>query len=518
MPYLARTGRIDVTRLDVRPPANLHDIHVVLTAGLRDVEVKLQLVERAYYGLQDVGYGSSRDAAEAEVARWASAIRPMLSAAGLMAFLSLEQVNDAAHRRDMDADVILQLQEQQQQQHQQSQPQQRERSKSKLKRKNTLNGAGKSVSDDDAAPVDRTQTEAEIGDGTAEEPNADEKADEDKAVNGDGKHSSAATPAEDPVSANRGTSASLSNLGEDCESVDEQNDCQPNTAVDTANSDGPPSSPTPTTGDILGTFVEPVDDALFALSRTLRDCVRKVLDAVPSRFDNVIADLRQIQRHLTKYCISFYGDVDTSFDPSTSGQQKNVHSLSTSSSSSLLGTAATYHLQIKLRQRAIHAHLSSVRDLVNRFRTSELRLSDLGADGADLARRAGAAHAPFLLLFPVACSRIRAAADEMRSWLADDAAYGDFIANDVVQLETRVRSIETQLRNVREEFHRLAFRARTVADECERVTVELEKTHSREKQLIVDEEILASETSELKTEADTTEYRRAEVSFGCCRP
>ena len=99
-----------------------------------NLQVKLQLVERAYYsddgsasnGADDVGvkdpassgFGTSTstthvDPAQVEAARWAAAIKPMLSAAGLMAFLSLDQVNDAAHRREMDADALLQLQQRQ---------------------------------------------------------------------------------------------------------------------------------------------------------------------------------------------------------------------------------------------------------------------------------------------------------------------------------------------------------------------------------------------------------------------
>lgn len=49
MPFLGRTGRLDITVLDRRAPVDLHEVHSVLSTGLRDVDVKLQLVERAFY-------------------------------------------------------------------------------------------------------------------------------------------------------------------------------------------------------------------------------------------------------------------------------------------------------------------------------------------------------------------------------------------------------------------------------------------------------------------------------------
>jgi len=471
MPLLARTRRVDMTHLDARPPSGLNEVHAMLAAGLRDLEVKLQLVERSYYQQQDVaGASFPRDPAELEVSHWAAAIRPMLSAAGLMAFLSLDQVSDAAHRRDMDADIIVQLQ-----QHQQSQQQQQHQPRfaTAIKSKGHQSGTAPEI-----------KSKSDISDVTVED-NPDSDADE---LTGDDR---------DLQPANN---SSISATSSDA----------PNGERDLTSAGS--SLPTKT----VAVAASPADDALFALSKTLRDCVRKVLDAVPSSFDDVIADLRHIQHSLSKYCISFYGDVagdakTSSASGITSQQQQHVRL--SRSSSSLLGTAATYDLQIRMRQRAINTHLSSVRDLVDRFRSTELRLADLGADGADLARRAGAAHAPFLLLFPVACRRLRAAVDEMRSWLADDASYADFVANDVAELESRVKSIDGRLRVAREEYHRAVFKTRAASDECQRITAALERTRGREDQLIVDEELLAAETSELKSEADTTEYRRMEVTL-----
>lgn len=527
MPFLGRTGRLDVARLDERPAADLHEIHAVLAAGLRDVEVHLQLVERSYYADADVAAAavapSRADPAEAEAARWAAAIRPMLSAAGLMAFLSLDQVNDAAHRRDMDADVVLQLQQQQMKQQHSRAP-----SSTTMRSRRSASGSGLAVT---AAPAAAAAAECARSNGRVEE--ADGEVDEetdDRPANGDDRTDAFAADNATPAAAAAAAATSPAD-GDDTppraetpvngdnedEQADDANVRPSTTAVVSAApaaaasvSVGPAASTTSVPGD------PSADDPLFALSRTLRECVRKVLDAVPHSFDDVLADVRRIERHLTKYCISFYEEFGASVDGGVSDHQrhhKQQNGHQSAAPSSLLGTASTYDRQIRLRRRAVDAHLSSIGDLVDRFRTGELRLADLGSLGADLARRAGAAHAPFLLLFPCACRRIRSAVDEMRSWLADDAAYAEFVANDVDELESRARAAEARLRAAREEFHRAAFRARAADDECRRIEAELEKTRGREDALVVDEELLAGETGELKAEAETNEYRLAEVRW-----
>lgn len=179
----------------------------------------------------------------------------------------------------------------------------------------------------------------------------------------------------------------------------------------------------------------------------------QVLDAVPHSFKAVMSDMRAIERHLSRYCVSFY----RVFNPMTSSDGGHMMRRS-NTTNSLLATAATYSRQIDLRHRAIDGHLSSVQRLVDRFRTAELRLADLGAYGSDLARRTGSAHAPYLLLFPCACRCIRLAMDEMRSWLADDRSYAEFIANDVDRLEVMAESTKHRLREANDEYHRAAFR------------------------------------------------------------
>jgi hypothetical protein len=520
MPHLSRTRLLDVSRLDAEPPKDLQTIHAIIHGGLADVERKLQQLEVAYYG------ASGRTAVD-EVSRWAAAIRPMLSVAGVMAFLSAEQVNNATRRRDVDPDGL-----------------ERHRvvvssSKTPSVAATTSSTPSTSLSPDAAAKnrIPSTTTVQSRQDGVAAAAAAAEETpdEQSEAAGFNDAFDSDGEPA-DVTDQNANTSHSNNDTSPDTAThVDGGNHVTKTAAASGKPPTGGTTSASAAANAAAGgpggdgvmksrSAVAAVDgcdddeedddeasgggDALFVLSRTLRDCLRKTLDAVPDRFDDVISDVRRLQRHLRKYCVSFYDSPPPAANSSTAA---------TAAAPIVLETAETYETQIRRRFADIDESIDDIRRLSDLFRKSELRTADFGPFGINLARRTGCAHAPFLLLFPAACDRVRRATATMRDWLADDAAYADFVGNDVAELERRLRTDERRLVALRRAYHQVAFRARQSSAACDQLRADLSKTQGRENQLIVDEELLAGETAELRTDAETTEYRLAEITRNAAR-
>ena len=226
----------------------------------------------------------------------------------------------------------------------------------------------------------------------------------------------------------------------------------------------------------------------IAAVQKLQEAYRKTRDWVPGEMEHILASCKDILRNLGKYCASFY----------VPGQDPPLE------------TANLYEGQRQKYITTIGGNIGHVYDMINRFQTNNgLRLhADFGPYSLDLARRGGCANIPFLLIFPEAVDNIRMALTTMKSWLADDARYAGYMENDARDLIKRTEASEKEIRDLKSQYHRDLFRTKQAEEEGRKLKNVLEKLQNREDQLMVEEEMLAMETSEMSTELDTAEHRR----------
>ena len=222
----------------------------------------------------------------------------------------------------------------------------------------------------------------------------------------------------------------------------------------------------------------------------LEECMKKLLEAVPGKFANLISELRGVLPTFTRYCVSFY---EPGVDPH-------------------LPTALSYENQRNIYTNAIEDKLVEVENLSIRFQSDGLRLNQLSSYSVELAHRSQCEKAPFLLLFFEACEHIRFVLKTMTSWISDDVNYEKFLANDVKEMELLVRNLSSFFLVARPEFYQMSFRLKLLQSENSRLVDELQSLRSKEDELIVEQEMLETETQDLKMELESTEFRKKELS------
>ena len=243
--------------------------------------------------------------------------------------------------------------------------------------------------------------------------------------------------------------------------------------------------------DVTGRGMDPsrkVDVRVFDINK-LRESQRKVLDAVPNRFTDIILGLRRILKYLEKYALSFYDLASDVF----------------------LETAHNYERQRKDYICEIRKNVDSVLVLFEKFKGDGLSLSDMTFSSRELARKADCVNAPFLLLFPEICENLYNACSLIITWIAADANYSTFLANDITDLEQQMGDLSKALRDFQHKFHQLNFRLKQVQSGYDKIKPDVEKLRRKEDELLVDEEALATESNEMQLEIEGKEYRRDEL-------
>ena len=173
----------------------------------------------------------------------------------------------------------------------------------------------------------------------------------------------------------------------------------------------------------------------FELNK-LKECLRKISDVIPTKFTEMVLDLKRILKYLDKYCLSFY-DLEG-----------HVY----------LDTGHYYEKQRRFFRSEIKKYLEKVDILYEKFRKSVLIHSEMSSYARDLARKTNCERAPFLLLFPESCECIRTACSACMSWIDADLNYATFISNDISNLELKKEEVSKVLRACQEKFHQLHFR------------------------------------------------------------
>ena len=221
----------------------------------------------------------------------------------------------------------------------------------------------------------------------------------------------------------------------------------------------------------------------------LKESYRKIRDNIPDKFSDILIDLRSILKYLEKYCLSFY-------DPECEIP---------------LETAQHYEKNRQENEAIIRENFEVITMLPHKFKSSDLWLSDFSSFGIETARKGESTCAPFLVLFPECCERIRIICSTMMSWIKGDSNYALFISNDVKDLEKKKEAILKIVRDLQQNYHQLLFRLKQVQSECYKLQRELEKLQAKEDELLTDEEVLISETNDMQLDIERKEYRRDEL-------
>lgn len=172
----------------------------------------------------------------------------------------------------------------------------------------------------------------------------------------------------------------------------------------------------------------------------LKDCLRKCLDAVPSKFDDIIQGAKIILNYCERYCLSFY---DPENDP-------------------FLETAHTYETQRKNYLKSIAGSLNNISKIAESFRKKEIHVSEMSSYAVELARKTESQSLGFLLLFPEACENVRAACTTLLQWIDFDGNYPEFIANDIKDLENKKGETLKNVRSTEQNYHQTCFRQKTL--------------------------------------------------------
>ena len=223
----------------------------------------------------------------------------------------------------------------------------------------------------------------------------------------------------------------------------------------------------------------------------VKECYRKVLDAVPHKFNDLIKDIKQIVKYLQKYCLSFYDIKD--------GDEY------------YLDTGHNYEKQRQDFQKSISDNLDSILSMTQKFKTSNLFSTDFSSFIIEIGRKSDCNSAPFLLLFPAAVESVQNACAAMMCWIDADDNYALFISNDIKDLEEKKKDTEKTAHEQLQKYHHLLFRLKQLQTDCERMTTELEKLTDRDNELTIEEECLISETNDMQVEIEMKEYRRDEL-------
>ena len=243
--------------------------------------------------------------------------------------------------------------------------------------------------------------------------------------------------------------------------------------------------------DIVGYIMEPsrkMKVNIYDINR-LKECLKKILDAVPGKLEGITSELRRISNYLEKYCLSFY-DIEGAV---------------------FLDTCSNYENQRQDYLREITKSIDNVRSLIDRFKGQGIFLQDLSPNAREIARKASCNNMPFLLIFPEACQDVRNTCAIMTTWLAADANYATFLSNDINDLDQKKQDLLKSLREQQHKFHQLKFRQKQCQHDFEKLSVETTRLNEREDELIVDEERLSSETNEIQVDIEMKEYRRDEL-------
>ena len=174
----------------------------------------------------------------------------------------------------------------------------------------------------------------------------------------------------------------------------------------------------------------------------LKECYRKIIEAVPDKFSEVITELKSILKYMEKYCLSFY-DMD----------DENAVKYD---------TALDYEKKRRDIAKNVRERLKYVQGMVAKFRTDKFYLSDLSSYGLELSRKADCPHAPFLLIFPECCEHLRTCVTELDNWVEADGNYETFVKNDIADYEEKNLESLKIVREYQQKYHQLGFRHKQV--------------------------------------------------------
>ena len=227
---------------------------------------------------------------------------------------------------------------------------------------------------------------------------------------------------------------------------------------------------------------------VYDLNR-VKECYTKCRGNNPVKFTDILIELKAILKYLEKYCLSFY-------DPA-----------------SLIPLETAQHYEKKRSEwiQGIREILKTIDILPHKFKTSELWLSEFSSYGIELARQGECSSAPFLVIFPECCEIIRNTCTAMASWVNADSTYAGFISNDITDLEQKKEEDLRSMQNFQQKYHQLVFKLRQTQTECDKLQAELDKLKEREDEMIVEEELLNSQSNDMQMEIERKEYHREDL-------
>ena len=221
----------------------------------------------------------------------------------------------------------------------------------------------------------------------------------------------------------------------------------------------------------------------------LRELANKIEHFVPDAFSEITVDLRRIVKYLDKYCLSFYS-LDNEI---------------------VYGTAEHYQKERCRFRSTIRNNIDRVTTLPHKLRTTGFGAGELSTYGEELSRKADCTHAPFIVLFAEVCDAVRTACHAITSWIDADANYGEFVGNDIRQMETDNDDSLVTVRKLEDQFYHTHYRLKRAQQEMAQMEEELVVLHERENEFIIDEEMLVRETNDIGIKIEVKEYRRDEL-------
>lgn len=221
----------------------------------------------------------------------------------------------------------------------------------------------------------------------------------------------------------------------------------------------------------------------------LRELTKKIQHFLPDAFSEIVDDLRRIVKYLDKYCLSFYN------------LENEV----------VYGTAKDYEKERHRLFATIKKSVDKVTALPHKFQTTGFGETEVSSYGEELCRKADCADAPFIVMFAEVCEIVRTACSAVNSWIDADANYGEFVGNDIRQMETDIDHSGEPLRKLEDQFYHTHYRLKQARLENLHVEEELVDLHDRENEFIFGEELLVRETNDIGIQIEMAEYKRDEL-------
>lgn len=154
----------------------------------------------------------------------------------------------------------------------------------------------------------------------------------------------------------------------------------------------------------------------------IKEYYRKLVDFMPTKFEDAIEDVERILKNLKAYCLSF------SPVSKRSAKHRNPY----------METPNHYEAKRAEFIQAIRMHVDNIHTMCRDYKEGGVTTKVFGLSTNELARACDCGEMPLFLVFPEACSNIVNACAGAKKWVAEDGLYPTYLKHDIIQYEKKV--------------------------------------------------------------------------------